>query len=166
MSKVDTLSLRLTIHHKLHAMRSIFSRISLASLFASPPKADDIGQEALLRALQSGTVIRHPRSFFARIARNVAIDEARKLKVRGGLALQIDALPDRMAPWVGPDQETALLIKQVILGLPELYRDVFILSRFHGLSYQEIAAERGITVKAVEYRMSRALALCEEALRD
>jgi len=130
------------------------------------PNEDDLAQEASLRAIESGTAIRHPRAFLTRVARNIAIDEARKLKVRGGLALQIDALPDQMAPWVGPDQETALLMKQVILGLPELYRDVFILSRFHGLSYQEIAAERGITVKAVEYRMSRALALCEEALRD
>lgn len=127
---------------------------------------DDLTQEALLRALSSGEVARHPRAFIARITRNIAIDEARKLKVRGGAALQIDALPDHIAPWVGPDQETALLLKQIIMGLPELYRDVFILSRFQGLSYEEIARERGLSVKAIEYRMSRALALCQEALRD
>lgn len=127
---------------------------------------DDLAQEAALRAIESGAAARHPRAFLTRIARNIAIDEARKLKVRGGAAVQLDALPDHQAPWVGPDQESTLLMKQVILGLPELYRDVFILSRFHGMSYQEIAAERGLTVKAVEYRMSRALALCEAALRD
>lgn len=132
----------------------------------SPVDQQDLAQEAALRAIQSGAAVRHPRAFVSRIARNLAIDEARKFKVRGGAALEVDALPDHLAPWVGPDQETLLLMKQVILGLPELYRDVFILSRFHGLSYGEIAAKRGLTVKAVEYRMSRALALCQEALRD
>jgi RNA polymerase sigma factor (sigma-70 family) len=133
---------------------------------ANSSEVEDLRQEATLRAIESGAAIRHPRAFFSRVARNIAIDEARKLKVRGGAALEIDALPDHLTPWIGPDQEALLLMKQVILGLPELYRDVFILSRFHGLSYQEIAAERGLTVKAVEYRMSRALALCEAALRD
>ncbi|WGU42206.1 RNA polymerase sigma factor [Phenylobacterium sp. NIBR 498073] len=128
--------------------------------------ADDIAQETLVRALASGEVARHPRAFLQRIARNIAIDEARKFKVRGGVALQVDALPDHLAPFTDADQEMTLLLKQIILGLPELYRDVFILNRFHGMSYAEIAVERGLSVKAVEYRMSRALALCEEALRD
>lgn len=33
-------------------------------------------------------------------------------------------------------------MKQIIMGLPELCRDVLILSRFQGLSYEEIARER------------------------
>lgn len=167
MSKVYKLSLSLN-HPQGDIMRLLKDFIEWAShaRSARAAKLEDVRQEATLRAIESGAAIRHPRAFIARVARNIAIDEARKLKVRGGAALQIDALPDYMAPWVGPDQETLLLMKQVILGLPELYRDVFILSRFHGMSYQEIAAERGLTVKAVEYRMSRALALCEAALRD
>ena len=152
--------------HSAMDLRLLISAVKRRSRQARHRAGQDVMHEAVVRALKSGTVIRHPRAFLARVARNVAIDEARKLKVRGGVALQLDTLPDQMAPWVGPEQEMVLLMKQVILGLPELYRDVFILSRFHGLSYQEIAAERGITVKAVEYRMSRALALCEEALRD
>lgn len=119
-----------------------------------------------MRAIESGAVVRYPRAYLDRIARNMVIDEARKLKVRGGAALQLDDLSDHQTPWVGADQEAALLLKQIILGLPEHYRDVFILNRFHGLSYQEIGAERGLPVKAIEYRMSRALALCEAALRD
>lgn len=126
----------------------------------------DLAQEVALRAIESGAAVRHPRAFLQRIARNIAIDEARKFKVRGGVALQVDALPDHLAPFTDADQEMTLLLKQIILGLPELYRDVFILNRFHGMSYAEIAVERGLSVKAVEYRMSRALALCEEALRD
>ena len=64
------------------------------------------------------------------------------------------------------DQEQGYLLKQVILGLPPIYRDTFVLNRFMGLTYGEIAQRYGITTKAVEYRMSQALALCEAALRD
>lgn len=52
------------------------------------------------------------------------------------------------------------------MPLPELYRDVFILSRFTGMSYLDISRKLGVSVKTVEYRMSRALALCQAALRD
>lgn len=129
-------------------------------------EAADARQEVALRAIESGAAVRHPRAFVARIARNIAIDDARKLKVRGGAALQLDELPDHLAPSVAADQETTLLFKQIILGLPPLHRDVFILSRFNGLSYAEIAQQLNVSVKTVEYRMARALALCEAALRD
>lgn len=68
-------------------------------------QGDDFLQEALARAIASGAAISHPRAFISRIARNIAIDETRKLKVRGGAALQFDALPDSAAPWVGPDKK-------------------------------------------------------------
>jgi len=129
---------------------------------------DDLCQEVTLRALSRvpESVVDHPRAFVGRVARNIVIDETRKLRVRGGSALALDDLDEASAPWLAPDQETTLLLKQVIMALPPLYRDVFILNRFTGLSYAEIAKQFGISVKTVEYRMSRALALCQAALRD
>ena len=88
------------------------------------------------------------------------------MAVRGGAAIQIESMPDHQAPYICADQEVMLTLKQIVLGLPERYRDVFVLSRFQGFSYEEVAAELGLTVKAVEYRMSRALALCAKALGD
>ena len=128
----------------------------------------DLAQETWARKLAAETQAeaRHPRALLATIARRIAIDESRKLRVRGGPALAFDDLPEHAAPWTSPDQETTLLLKQVILGLPPLYRDVFILNRFVGLTYAEIARRLGVSVKTIEYRMSRALALCEAALRD
>lgn len=105
-------------------------------------------------------------AFVRRIARNIVIDDARKLRARGGAALALDDLDDASEPWVAPDQKTTVLLKPVIMSLPELYRDVFILSRFTGMSYLEISRKFGVSVKTVEYRMSRALALCQAALRD
>lgn len=119
-----------------------------------------------MRATSVAQAVEHPKAYLARTARNIVIDQARARRARGGAALALDDLDDASAPWVAPDQEAALLLKQVILGLPPLYRDVFILNRFVGLTYEQIAQRYGVTVKAVEYRMSRALALCEAALRD
>lgn len=50
--------------------------------------------------------------------------------------------------------------------MPEKERHVFLLNRFSGLSYPEIAARLGISVKTVESRMSKALAHCVALLRD
>lgn len=128
----------------------------------------DLAQETWARRLASEiqAETRHPRALLATIARRVVIDQARSLKSSGGPALAVDDLPESLAPWISADQESALLLKQVILGLPPIYRDTFVLNRFIGMTYAEIAQRQGITVKAVEYRMSRALALCAEALRD
>ncbi|QHV99426.1 RNA polymerase sigma-70 factor [Spirosoma endbachense] len=56
-------------------------------------------------------------------------------------------------------------IEQTIDQLPQQTKRVFILSRFEGRKYQEIASELGISVKTVETHMSKALSLLRQALR-
>ena len=150
---------------KLLGVRAIWTKGRLGGL-PSHHQTEDLRQEVLLRAVEQDALVRHPRAYLATIARNLTIDAARRSRAQGGPALALDDLPEASQPWSAPDQETTLLLKQIILGLPPLYRDVFILNRFVGLTYPEIAARYGVTVKAIEYRMSRALALCEAALRD
>jgi RNA polymerase sigma-70 factor (ECF subfamily) len=58
------------------------------------------------------------------------------------------------------------MLKQIVLSMPPLYRDIFVLSRFGGMSYPEIAAARGLSVKTVEWRMSKALEHCVARLDD
>ena len=48
-------------------------------------------------------------------------------------------------------------INDAIKNLPNKCREIFELSRFKGLKYQEIAEELNISVKTVETQMSRAL---------
>ncbi len=131
-------------------------------------EADDLVQELALRLHNArGAQVQSPEAFVARVTRNVAIDQYRRERARGGgRTVSLDDAYDAPSLAYLPDQDSALLLKQVVMALPPLYRDVFILNRFMGMTYAEIAARHGLSVKAIEYRMHRALALCEEALRD
>lgn len=74
-----------------------------------------------------------------------------------GLAAQFDR--------VEADQNDSVLLSQIVVGLPEPLRDVFLLSRLDGLTNAQIGERLGISPKTVEWRMTRALAHCAAQLR-
>ena len=57
-------------------------------------------------------------------------------------------------------------IKKAIEALPEGRRKIFILSRYEGLKYQEIADQLKISVKTVENQMGEALKFLRLQLKD
>ena len=59
-------------------------------------------------------------------------------------------------------RELNALIIYTLEGLPERTREIFSMSRFEGLKYEEIAGKLSISVKTVEANMGKAL----KALRD
>jgi RNA polymerase sigma-70 factor (ECF subfamily) len=143
------------------------TRVLASRLRSTPVDVDDIVQESYVRIARypADEASRHPKSLLMRIAVNLARDQMRRNVVRGGLSQPgEDDLPDLPAP--NEEPERLLDLKRAILQLPPLYRDVFVLSRFTGLTYEEIASHFGISVKTVEWRMSKALAMCAAWLRD
>jgi RNA polymerase sigma-70 factor (ECF subfamily) len=62
-------------------------------------------------------------------------------------------------------QIDVVLTRQLVLGLPQPLRDVFVLSRVSGLSNNQIAEQLGISPKTVEKRMTKAKAHCAAQLR-
>lgn len=60
--------------------------------------------------------------------------------------------------------EFRVKLKQAISALNTKERDVFLLSRVEGKTYKEIAEITGLTVKAIERRMSKALKELREVL--
>lgn len=128
--------------------------------------AEDLSQEtfARVRPYADGG-IRRPRELLMTIAANAARELRRRAAVRAPETLQSG--PPPAAETAAPaGQFDAVLLKQVIAGLPPKLRVVFVLSRFEGLTYPQIAQGLGISVKTVEWRMSRALELCAARLRD
>jgi len=57
-------------------------------------------------------------------------------------------------------------IDQSIAALPARRREIFVLSREHGLKYREIADQLGISIKTVETQMGQALKELRENLKE
>jgi len=124
--------------------------------------AADVVQETYLRAAPYAVSdIRHPKAFLLQIALNLVRDESRREgRRRQSQALQRPAEAEAEAA----PQFDQVLLEQVIRSMPQLYRDVFVLNRFGGMTYPEISVSLEISVKTVEWRMSRALQYCASRL--
>ena len=62
-------------------------------------------------------------------------------------------------------QADVVLLKQIVFGMPPRLQEVFVLSRFVHLEYQEISERLGIPVTTVQWRMTKALEYCTAKLR-
>ncbi|MBI1685168.1 RNA polymerase sigma factor [Caulobacter hibisci] len=126
--------------------------------------AEDVVHEAYVRLAPHDTAeIKRPQALLARIASNLARDLLRRRSVR---TRHVHAVVQEAqgSPNSGPLDE--LLFKEMILSIPEPYRDVFVLSRFQRLTYEEIATRCGLSVKTVEWRLGKAIAHCMSQMRD
>lgn len=129
-------------------------------LHVGPDAAEDVVQETYIRAAPYAlSEIRHPKAFLLRIALNLVRDESRKAGRR-----RRDADRQHPAEAEAATQFDHVLLEQIIQAMPQLYRDVFVLNRFGGMTYPEIARSLEISVKTVEWRMSRALEYCASRL--
>ena len=64
------------------------------------------------------------------------------------------------------EAEIKAKINEVLGMLPEKCREVFVLNRFEGKKYQEIADELDISIKTVETQMSKALKIFRENMDE
>lgn len=114
---------------------------------------EDIVQETYLRIApyQARGDVQHPKSLLLRIATNLIAEEGRRAQRRQR------HVAESMGWSETPSQAEAVLIKQLVLGLPQPERDIFLLSRFEGLTNEQIAERLGVSVKTIERRMTRAL---------
>lgn len=84
--------------------------------------------------------------------------EQREPEVRG----ESSSTPPADAALV--QQELSTAVQRAVQALPDRCREVFELSRVHGLKYAEIAHALGISVKTVEAQMGKALRTLRERL--
>lgn len=62
--------------------------------------------------------------------------------------------------------ELRLLLKLTLSALPEEQRSAFEMHRFRGYSYKDIAEERGVSEKTVEWRISQVIKRLRNTLKD
>ncbi|WP_336952481.1 RNA polymerase sigma factor [Sphingobium aromaticivastans] len=130
-------------------------------------EAEDLVQDTYMRVARYSeeATQHHPRALLLRIGVNLARDQMRRNKIRPAPVAANDPDPSWEIP-VGADQEYLLGLKHAILSLPPDLRSVFLLSRFTPMTNADIAKRLGISVKTVEWRMSKALAHCAQWLSD
>ena len=124
--------------------------------------ADDVAQEAFMRAHQALSTFDLDRPFgpwICRIAANLAINhvrspEARETPLPEGHAET--AAPGRGALDLVLEREAREVLERALGALPAEQRAVFALRTFEELSYREIADALGISIGTVMSRLSRA----------
>lgn len=134
-----------------------------ASLLQSWDDAEDVVQETFVRLWERREewgVRGSLRALLFQIARNLALDETRRRHRHLELLKGRDVLPRRgttpAAEFEGSLLQTAY--EAAVAALPERRREVFLLSRHHGLSYQQVAVVMEISPQTVANQMSAALA--------
>jgi RNA polymerase sigma-70 factor (ECF subfamily) len=130
-------------------------------------QAEDIVQDAFVRLWNncSKVIFTKAKSYLYTIARNLFLNEVAHKKI----VLQHQSIPfndrtNESPEYLLEEKEFMVKLKKVIADLPEKQREVFLLSRIDKKKYSEISEITGISVKAVEKRMSLALITLREKL--
>jgi RNA polymerase sigma-70 factor (ECF subfamily) len=110
-------------------------------------------------------------TYLYRSARNRAISYVRHERLeRRWLEQAIRQAPPatdpRRAEHASEEQDLRSALARALESLPDRCRQVFLLSRAHGLSYADISQTLGISIKTVEIHMSRALSILRSQLDD
>lgn len=104
------------------------------------------------------------KPYLFRIIHNLAIDHVRKQTVRDEAMHLLEINDFHEDDHDG--NETVETVQKIVQSLPEGQQEVFRMNRYEGLKYVEIANILGISVKAVEKRMSKALHTLRNELKN
>ncbi len=157
--------------------RSEFNNIAffIGKYIKDPPTAQDIAQETFITLWNAREQINpalNLRTYTFTIAKNKALNFLRdNAKTRTNSIEEREAAVNLLAldsiSVVAKIEALELeeLIEKVYTLLPEKVKESFILNRQFGLTYEEIAKKKGISVKVVEYHIVSALQVFKKKLR-
>jgi len=152
-------------------IHEVFSRKVLNFIYRmvnSPEEAEDLTQETFVAVYQKLGTLKDDSKFepwLFRIARNFVYQ---RYRTRAPSTVSIDAIDDNgqlvtqlVDTRKNPDEafqtvELEDVVADVVAGLPEKYREVFILSALQHLSYQEIAEIVGRSLPSIKTDIHRA----------
>lgn len=143
-----------------------------AGVAGSGDDAEDVTQETFVRVWRQRTRWTHSgavNAYLYRITRNLALNARRAREAQRGRERRGASELARAGSNRDPEKdfETDSLradVEAAIATLPKRRREVFVLSRFHGLTHQEIAETLGLSRQTVANHMSVALADLRKSL--
>lgn len=126
--------------------------------------ARELMQETFVRLLRmppdSLRHVEQPVAFLRRISMNLLRDSARAKALKERSSSTLAAANQGFVDQVAAIESRDLLrrLESAVAQLRPRTRDIFLAHRIEGLTYSEIAARSGLSVKTVEKEMSRAIA--------
>jgi RNA polymerase sigma-70 factor, ECF subfamily len=145
----------------------------------NPQDSEEVVQDAVLKAFQSLSDLRDHERFKSWLLR-IAINEAqmRRRKYRRAAYESIDAAdgedarytPKQYADWRDlpsdfvEHEELRAAVRRAIEELPDMYREIYVLTDGQSLSMEEVAQMLGITVPSAKTRLHRARLMVQEKL--
>jgi RNA polymerase sigma-70 factor, ECF subfamily len=133
-------------------------------LTRSEPEAEDMVQEAMLRALRSFDTFdtgRDARAWLLAIVRNCCRSWLRRKRSNDALLQADDTQPEAAGTWLDPEAAAigtanSVLVRKALDELPFEYREVLVLRELEELSYKEISEIIHAPLGTVMSRLSRA----------
>lgn len=158
---IDTPRRRLEALYRAQAPRVLrFFARSSARL-----EAEDAMHDSFLRLIASDAVsegrVDNPEAYLQQVARNTLRNRARAAFHRSIVDLDLDeeAASDGTDPVASLEARDMLARMQATLDrLPTKTRAIFMAHRLEGATYAELATAHGLSVKGVEWHMSKAIA--------
>lgn len=128
-------------------------------------RAADLAHDTYLRLMVSGRlpVEQQARPYLMQIAKGLVIDRRRRSRIEQAWLETLTQQPDVFAP--SPEEsaialEALIQIDALLAALKPRVRETFLLSRFDGLTYSDIASRLHISVASVRKYMLIAIQHC------
>ncbi|WP_137824780.1 sigma-70 family RNA polymerase sigma factor [Brevibacterium sp. 2SA] len=138
------------------------------SLTGDAAEADDVVQEALLRAWKTPKILAEPpeeiRGWLFTVTRNLVIDRTRSAPRRREAT--VDELPDRPVADRVDDVLDSMMIHEALATLSESHRTVIIGAYYQAQTVADLAARLGIAEGTVKSRLHYGMHALRLALKE
>ena len=128
--------------------------------------AEDVTIETLLTAFEKGGSIRDEAAVRPWLLR-VATNQALAIRRRGSRLVDLDSVPDRIAPDdVGRDAATTISLLAGVDDLPPAMRAAVVLRYYSDLTVEQVAATLGKSPNTIKAQLQTALDRLRRSLAD
>ena len=133
--------------------------------------AEDLAQESFVKMWEkcAEVIFTKAKSYLFTVANRSFLNRVRHEKVKLSFIKEnpVQASDQSENPqFLIEESEFKIKLEETISALPEGQREVFLMSRIDGMSYNEIAETLEISVKAVEKRMGKCLKTLKEKVEE